>query len=228
MASFMLYPPEPFKFDKPETWKFWITRFDCYRIALKLPEESEKHQINQLIYCLGSKADEVFSTVLLTEAQAAQFDTVKCKFDSYFDATNNVIFERAQFVRRVQQPNKNVDDFITCLHFLVDRCDYGAIMDKMVRHRLVVGLKNQVLFERLQMDLELTLKTAVDLARNSERMKKQQVLRNDDRNLSVEALRQELSRNLEDPLEMALNHVTGVVIMHYIKEQNALPKKQTV
>ena len=45
------------------------------------------------------------------------------------------------------------------------------------------------------MDSELTLKKAGDLARSSERIKKQQqVLRNDDRNLSVEAVRQESSK----------------------------------
>ena len=78
----MLQPPEPFNFDKPETWKFWIKRFERYRIASKLSEESETHQINQLIYCLGSKADEVLPTFLLTEAQTAQIDNVKSKFDS--------------------------------------------------------------------------------------------------------------------------------------------------
>ena len=43
----------------------------------------------------------------------------------------NVVFERAQFMRRVQQPNENVDDCITCLHSLVDRCDYRAIKDEI-------------------------------------------------------------------------------------------------
>ena len=137
---------------------------------------------------------------MLTEAQAAQFDTVKSKFDSYFDAIKNVIFERAQFMRRVQQPNENVDNFITCLHSLVDRCHYGAIKDEMVKDRLVVGLKDQALSDRLQMDSELTLKKAVDLARSSERIKKQQqVLRNNDRNLSVEAVRQESSKKPRRP-----------------------------
>ena len=51
-------------------------------------------------------------------------------------------------MRRVQQQNENVDDFITCLHSLVDRCDYGAIKDEMVRDQLVVGLKDQALSER--------------------------------------------------------------------------------
>ena len=45
MASFMLQPPEPFNFDIPETWKFWIKRSERYRVASKLSEESEKHQM---------------------------------------------------------------------------------------------------------------------------------------------------------------------------------------
>ena len=107
----------------------------------------------------------------------------------------NVIFERAQFMHRVHQPNENVDDFMTCLHSQVDSCDYGALKDEMVRDRLVVGLKDQALSKRLQMDLKLTLKKAVDLAPSSERIKRQQqVLRNDNRNLSIKAVRQELPK----------------------------------
>ena len=105
-----------------------------------------------------------------------------------------MIFERAQFIRRVQKPNEPVDDFITCLHSLVDRCDYGTLKEEMIRDRLVVGLNDQSLSERLQMDAELTLKKAVDLARSSERVKKQQqVLRNESKGV-VEAVRQESSR----------------------------------
>ena len=103
------------------------------------------------------KTDKVFPTFLLTEAQAAQFDTAKSKFDSYFDATKNVILERAQFMRRVLQLNENVDNFITCSHSLIDRCDYGAIKDEMDTDRLVVELKDQAISEHLQMGSELTL-----------------------------------------------------------------------
>ena len=81
-------------------------------------------------------------------------------------------------MRQVQQPNENVDDFETCLHSWVDRCedrcDYGAIKDKRVRDRLAVGLKDQTLSERWQTDSELILKKAVDLSRCSKRIKKQQ------------------------------------------------------
>ena len=220
----MLQPPEPFNFDKPETWKCWIKRFERYRVASKLSEESEKHQINQLIYRLGSKADEVFSTLLLTEAQAAQFNSVKSKFDSYFDATKNVIFERAQFLRRVQQPNENVDDFITCLHSLVDRCDYGAIKDEMVRDRLVVGLKDQALSERLQMDLELTLKKLLIWPITLSELKSiNKCCATMIVTYPLRPLDKNHPRNLRDPLEVALNHVTGAVITVHITSKNKMP-----
>ena len=36
-------------------------------------------------------------------------------------------------MHQVQQPDENVDDFITSLHFLVHHCDNGAKKDEMVR-----------------------------------------------------------------------------------------------
>ena len=110
-AAFRLNPPEQFNFDKPETWKSWLKRFKRYRVASKLDDDSEKFQVNQLIYCLGSEADEIFSKFQLTEDEAASYETVRYKFDAYFDATKSIIFERAQFMRRVQQPNEPIDDF---------------------------------------------------------------------------------------------------------------------
>ena len=106
-------------------------------------------------------------------------------------------------MRRVQQPNEPIDNFITCLHSQVERCDYGAMKDEMVRDRLVI---DQTLSERLQMDAELTLKKAVGLARSLERVKnQQQVLRSDNQRL-VEAIRQEPSRKTVGHSEGRLNN----------------------
>ena len=101
----------------------------------------------------------------------------------------------------------------------------------MFRDRLVVGLKDQTLSKRLQMDSELTLKKAVDLARSSERIKK----KNCNKCCATMIVTYQLKpldknhpRNLGDPLEVALNLVTGVVITHHNQEQNALLKKRAV
>ena len=64
--------------------------------------------------------------------------------------------------------------FITVLYKLAEPCQYGQLRDEMIRDRIVVGLKDATLTEKLQLKSDLTLKTAITKARQSEAFKKQQ------------------------------------------------------
>ena len=57
------------------------------------------------------------------------------------------------------------------LFHLVDLCNYGNLRDEMLRDRLVVGIRDDGLSQRLQMDSELTLAKAMKLVRQSEAVK---------------------------------------------------------
>lgn len=52
--------------------------------------------------------------------------------------------------------------------------EYGPLKDEMIRDRLIVGLKNQKLSEKLQMNASLTLENAAQQARQSKSVKKLQ------------------------------------------------------
>ena len=45
MAALQLKVPEPFDFKKPEEWPRWKKRFEQYRIASGLGEESDQRQM---------------------------------------------------------------------------------------------------------------------------------------------------------------------------------------
>ena len=62
----------------------------------------------------------------------------------------------------------------TYTYLLAEHCQYGRLHDEMVWDRIVVGIKDFKLSEKLQMDNELTLEKAISLARNSESVKQQQ------------------------------------------------------
>lgn len=96
-------------------------------------------------------------------------------FDAYFVPKKNVIYERAMFNKRIQQPTETVDSFITALYAPSENCEYGALHDKLLRDRLVVGLENSSLSERMQLDKDLTLTKAIAMARQSEEIKRQQM-----------------------------------------------------
>ena len=60
------------------------------------------------------------------------------------------------------------------LYCLVEHCGYGELQDEMIRDRIVVGLQDAALSEKLQLEPELTLESAIAKVRQSELIKKQQ------------------------------------------------------
>jgi len=174
MASFQIAPPEQFTFEQPEEWPKWIRRFERFREASGLSAKEDPQQINTLIYCMGDAADDILTSLSLTTDERKVYATVKTKLEAHFVKKRNVIFERAKFNSRVQQQGETVDSFITALHCLVEHCQYGNLRSEMVRDRIVVGLLDENLSMKLQLDSELTLEKATAAARQHESVRQQQ------------------------------------------------------
>ena len=76
------------------------------------------------------------------------------KRDDFFKVRRNIIFERARFNRRSQLDGETVDQYIvhTSVHNLAENCDYGMLKSEHIRDRLVVGIRDSALSQRLQLD----------------------------------------------------------------------------
>ena len=67
---------------------------------------------------------------------------------------------------------ESAEVYITTLYSLVETCEYKAeTVEEMLRDRLVVGMRDTALAERLQMDPELTLEKAKKAMRQKEAVK---------------------------------------------------------
>ena len=78
------------------------------------------------------------------------YNTVMQKFDAFFGVCKNVIFERARFNRCKQQEGESAEQFIMELYRLAENCNYGELQSEMIRDRLVVGITDGTLSERLR------------------------------------------------------------------------------
>ena len=92
----------------------------------------------------------------------------------FFIIKKNVIYERAGFNMRKPGTSETVDSFMTTLYTLAEHCNYGALHDELIRDRLVVGLTDVCLSERMQLDKDLVLEKAIGMARHMEAMRQQQ------------------------------------------------------
>ncbi len=99
---------------------------------------------------------------------------MKQKLENFFIIKRNVIFERAKFNLQNQQENEPVETFITNLFSLAEHCKFGTLREELIRDRIVVGIQDKSLSEKLQLEAELTLEKAMNLVRQRETVRKQQ------------------------------------------------------
>ncbi len=170
MAKFP--PPENFDFTRCQLWPEWRQRFECFRIATKLHKELGEVQVCTLLYSLGKEAEQVFKTFRFAgRGDDQKYETVLCKLDNYFVPKVNVIHERARFHQCVQRHGESTEEFIRSLHEMVDICVFAEVKNENIRDRLVVGILDKELSEKLQLTPDLTLDKAVELVRQSEQVK---------------------------------------------------------
>lgn len=174
-------PPDSFDFQNPNEWTRWIRRFDRYRDVSGLSDKDDCKQISTLIYVMGEDAEEIFQSFKLDEVASKRYQDVRDSFERHFSGKKNIVFERAKFNMRSQREGESIDQFITSLFTLAETCEFKALNDELIRDRIVVGILDKQLSERLQLDPDLTLSKAMDIARQCETVKHQQsVLRSED------------------------------------------------
>ena len=152
----------------------WKRRFEQFRIASGLSTEGGQKQVSTLLYCMGEDAEDTLLSTGITSDEKKRYQTVVDKFDAFFKVRRNVIFERAKFNRRVQEENETIEQFITSLYSLAETCDYGNLTEEMIRDRIVVGIRDHALSERLQTVTDLTLEKAKTAVRQRAAVQEQQ------------------------------------------------------
>ncbi|UYV60640.1 hypothetical protein LAZ67_1001743, partial [Cordylochernes scorpioides] len=172
----VIQPPETFDFSTPNEWPRWRKRFERYLVVSGMKKKEEADKIDLFMYLMGDRADDIFRTFKFEkEEEATKIDSVLKAFDSHFCVRKNIIYERAKFNSRIQEDREPVDEFITSLYKLADSCEFEGLHEQLIRDRIVVGVRDKALSERMQLDSELTLEKAVKMVRQQEAVRQQQV-----------------------------------------------------
>lgn len=144
--------------------------FWTLRTASGLKEKSPEEQVSSFLYCIGECANDIIKTLNIDEEKTT-YEEVKSAINNYFEVRRNVIVERVKFNKRVQQPGEPIDSFIQDLYRIADDCEYGVLKNELIRDRIIVGVLDDALSDKLQSNTKLTLDDAVKLSRQSEARK---------------------------------------------------------
>ena len=156
---------------------------------------------------MGVEGDDLVQSLGISDEEQKKYDVVKQKFQDYFIIKRNVIFERAKFNLRSEQESEPVEVFITDLFNLAEHCNFDSLREELIRDRIVVGIRDKNLSEKLQLESDRILEIAVNLVRQRETVRKQQEFLNAEeksigyvKKMNGKPVRQESQKNKQDDL----------------------------
>ena len=88
---------------------------------------------------MGKECRQIHSRLELSNEDKKKPSKILEKLEEYFVPTRNVLYEWYLFHSAQQQPNENVDQYISRLRHLSKSCKFGALHDEMVCDCLVLG-----------------------------------------------------------------------------------------
>ena len=170
-AGYALPPPPPLDIhgtQAADNWKRFKRAWTNYALAIELNKKSEKVQVATLLTVVGEEAREVFGTFTnwVNEGDDNKIEPVLQKFADYCQPRKSVPFERYCFNRRVQESGESYEQYRTALRKLSEGCEFESITPgEILRDRLVFGIRDNKVRERLLREPRLTLAKTDEICR---------------------------------------------------------------
>ena len=173
-AGYALPPPPPLDVhgtQAADNWKRFKRAWTNYALAIELNKKSEKVQVATLLTVIGEEAREVFGTFTdwTNEGDNNKIEPVLQKFAEYCQPRKSVPFERYCFNRRVQESGESYEHYRTALRKLSEGCEFESITpEEILRDKLVFGIRDNKVRERLLREPRLTLAKTDEICRAAE------------------------------------------------------------
>ena len=166
-------PPEKIDF-KEVQWEKWSRRWERYRTISFLNQMPEEYQVNQLIYVMGEEAEDLFERLGLKQTDFDDYTKIIEALNNHFRGGVNLVYERSKFFARMQAQGEPVEMFIADLHKIANRCNFENMKESLIMHKIIQGMANTQLSEKLQMECRMTLAMVEEKAKAAERVRRQQ------------------------------------------------------
>ncbi|XP_037504865.1 uncharacterized protein K02A2.6-like [Rhipicephalus sanguineus] len=166
------------EFDLSETssWVEYVERIQLYCAANKLTTEEDKRAV--LLSCCGPETYSLITTLVKpSRPPNVDYQIIVDAVKKHVNPKPSELYAMYVFSKRDQQEGEGVADFVTALGKLSENCGFGGTkfpLEEMLRDRLVFGISDNVVQERLLAEKNLTFDTAYELAITAEAAAKQQ------------------------------------------------------
>ncbi|XP_044171849.1 uncharacterized protein LOC122956251 [Acropora millepora] len=193
-----------------ENYRKFIEHWSLFEKA-ELKDKSEEDKCSYFLVCIREKAREVYHTFDLPPEPITNdkgettwtrtIQELRTAFQNYCNPRKNITFERHKLKIRNQEQGETIDQYATELRKLASTCEFKDLRDGLIRDRVICGINNRTIRERLLRESDLTLEKALDICRASEHSKQQMKTISGTHNPNIDALKRRTGRNFANVTE---------------------------
>lgn len=131
-------------------WKTWKSEFELFATATQLTKQPSDVQAATFLVSIGEEGRKAYSTFKF-EAQEDKKDVqvLSKKFEDYYRPANNLTLHEFRFGSRDQKEGESFNDWLIELKILAKNCEFELLEDRMLRSRIVLGVRDKRLQQKL-------------------------------------------------------------------------------
>lgn len=158
-----------------EDWQNWKSSWNNYELATGVADKDDKIRVATLLAVIGKEGNRIYRTLKWDNGgDEKRMDAVLAKLEGFCLPKKNEIYQRYMFNKRNQEAHETIDQYLLELRILAESCDFGNITtEQIVRDRIVIGVKDEKIRERLLREQDLKLNKAIDIVRAAEQSRAQ-------------------------------------------------------
>ena len=146
-----------------ETWTSYTERIDEYFLANDV-ESPEKQRAILLSVCGASTYQKIRDLLAPEKPKSKSFTEIVKLVQDHHQPPPSFIVQRFNFNMTNQKEGESISDFIANLRRISEHCKYGTNLEDMLRDRIVCGVRDKRIQQRLLAEPDLKFTKARELA----------------------------------------------------------------
>ena len=169
MAFSGIKPPGHLSFegDIATNWRRWYRSYEYYVIATGASGKAERILCSLFLHIAGPDAQTLHAQFEFDSDEREKIQPLTKKFETYCISRSNITVVRHRF-HTYNQNNESMDTYIRELKARVVDCNYGQLEDSLLCDRLICGVSDEKLREKLLQTDDMTMEKCITMCRRSE------------------------------------------------------------
>ena len=156
-----------------EKWRRWRKRWQSYATVTGLDAKGDDYKLACLNSAMSDEAlDLIDSLPYENSGDENDIGKVLDLLEKHYVGATNEIYESYKFFQRSQEDGEPVTDYIAAVRAQAGRCNFNALKNRLIRDRIVCGIRDKGLQRSFLEDSKLTLEKCVEKCKAAEQAKK--------------------------------------------------------